>query len=60
MANNIDFSVPVRRVNDGKYVVLMYINGDCFGSAVAGTAAKALGAAKRLLRNIGRRPKFYA
>ncbi|KKM84200.1 hypothetical protein LCGC14_1301670 [marine sediment metagenome] len=60
MTNEIDFTVPVRRVNDGKYVVLVYINGGCFGSAVGGTPAQAQAAAKRLLRNIGRRPKFYA
>ena len=60
MTNEIDFTVPVRRDNDGKYVVLVYINGGCFGSAAGGTPAKALAAAKRLLRNIGRRPKFYA
>ena len=60
MANEIDFTVPVRRVNDGKYVVLVYINGGCFGSETGTTPAKALAAARRLLKNIGRRPKFYA
>ncbi|KKK95616.1 hypothetical protein LCGC14_2671000 [marine sediment metagenome] len=60
MPNEIDFTVPVRLSRDGKYVVKVFINGGCFGSAVGGTSAKALAAAKRLLRNIGRRPKFYA
>ena len=60
MANEIDFTVPVRLSRDGKYVVKVFINGGCFGSAVGGTPAKAKGAAKRLLKNIGRRPKFHA
>ena len=60
MANEIDFTVPVRLSRDGKYVVKVFINGGCFGSETGTTPAKALAAARRLLKNIGRRPKFYA
>ncbi|KKN57486.1 hypothetical protein LCGC14_0561980 [marine sediment metagenome] len=55
MANTVSFTKPIRLSRDGKYVVEVFINGACFGSETGTTPAKAKAAAKRLLKNIGRR-----